>query len=258
LITHTTLNALKKYNKTKQPVLSVYLGSEANRAPSSEILLTEFHSLLHSGTTHENRAQFAADIDRIESFLGGHIPSSKSVALFSSGDDLWEPVNLEFYLPPELVIGDVPYLGPIDEALEKYSMYLVLLVDREKVRMFTVAQGEMVDCSEYTDDSVPPVTRATGRGRGDARSDIDVRHNELLLGKHIEKIAHKVAIFTENQNIRFVILGGHSEMFKRVAESLPIALRNKVLDKFVTDINIPLNDILRESKQIAASLSVTQ
>jgi hypothetical protein len=52
-----------------------------------------------------------------------------------------------------------------------------------------------------------------------------------------------------------VIIGGHSEMFKRVAASLPAELRSKVVDSFVTEINIPLNEILMESKKIAATVA---
>jgi hypothetical protein len=140
------------------------------------------------------------------------------------------------------------------DALPRYSMYLVLLVDREKVRMFTVEQGELIDHSDYVGGYVPHHTKSTGREPigGD---DAVFRHNETLLKRHIALVAKAVVEFTKTQDVHFVIIGGHSEIFKKVAASLPASIRNKIVNSFVTEINIPLNEILLESKKIAATVS---
>ncbi|NBU34632.1 hypothetical protein EB118_14445 [bacterium] len=256
MIQQDVLKKIRSFNHSDFEILSVYLGSEDRRAPSSELLLTQFHSLVHSYLTKLQRVIFAADIKRIQDYINKLLPSSRSFVFFSAGEKLWQPLQFEFYLEQKLVVATSPILKPIEEALEQYSRYLVLLVDREKVRMFTVEQGEMVDCSVYFAGYVPQLKKSSGRDIGDARSDIEFRHNETLLRRHIELSAQEVARFTKDQNVRFVILGGHSEMFKKVSKSLPAGLRTKILDQFVTDVNIPLNEIMLESKQIAASLAV--
>jgi hypothetical protein len=257
MITPSTLSILKSHCNSQYQILSVYLGFEGSKAIGSKELLTQLDSLVHEKLSKTERVFFGKDITNIKNYLKNYTPTAKSLIFFSAGDNLWQVVHLEFYLEQSIIIGNSPYLLPIVEALDKHSMYLVMLVDREKVRMFTVEQGEMVDHSDYKTGHIPQVAKSTGRDYGLGRSDINHRHNEVTLRRHIKLTAEKVASFTKNQNIRFVILGGHSEIFKKVSSSLPTNLRNKILDRFVTEINIPLNELMLESKQIAARLSVS-
>ena len=201
------------------------------------------------------RVEFAADISRIETALSEYIPKARTLVIFSAGEQLWQIVDLEFSLPPSLMISTSPNMTPLLEALPRYSKYLVLFVDREKMRMFTVEQGKMVDHTEYIGDPVPQNSKSTGIDRAGS-TDGNFRHNEVLLQQHIEKTAQAVAKFTRSNTVQFVIIGGHSELFKRVAASLPAGLRSKVAGSFVTEINITLNEILIESKKIAAAVTV--
>jgi hypothetical protein len=121
--------------------------------------------------------------------------------------------------------------------------------------MFTVEQGEIVDHSEFIGGYVPQKVKSTGRDISGGDGDINFRHNEELLQRHIDLAAKAVTKFTKAGDIHFVIIGGHAEMFKKVAKSLPSSLQTKVAGSFVTEVNIPLNEILLESKKIAATIS---
>jgi hypothetical protein len=254
MITLTTIKKLKKFERSNLQIMTVYLSEATLRSPTGAYLLSQFHSLLHRYLDKPMRVKFAADISRIEKTLAEHIPKARSLVVFTDGENLWEVVGLEFPLPASLTISTSPNMQPLLLALPKYSRYLVLLVDREKVRMFTVEQGEMIDHSDYIDGSVPQLSKSTGIDRAGS-TDGEFRHNQVLLQRHIEKTAKAVAKFTQSHDVHFVIIGGHSEMFKRVAASLPAGLRSKVVDSFVTEINIPLNEILMESKKIASTVA---
>ena len=254
MITVQTVKKLSSFIDSDVSILSVYLGADTLHSPSGEFLLTQFHSLLHQCLSKEQRVTFENDIKRITEYLQDYIPSARSVAFFTAGESLWQVVGLEFSLPISMCISNSPNLKPIQDSLKKYSMYLVLLVDREKARMFTVEQGEMVDHSEFLGSYVPQLSKSTGRDSAVGKSDINFRHNESLLSRHIAKIAQAVAAFTKTKDVHFVIIGGHSEIFKRVAASLPESLRSKIADTFVTEVNIPLNELLLESKKLAAGV----
>ena len=254
MITSGTIKRLETYKRSNFQIMTVYLSDASLRAPTGEYLLSQFHSLVHGYLDKPMRIEFAEDISRIQKTLQQHVPKARSLVIFSAGDKLWQVVSLEFALPPALTISTSPDLHPLLQALPKYSRYLVLLVDREKVRMFTVEQGDMIDYSEYVVNDVPQNTKSTGTDAAGS-SNGNFRHNEVLLQRHINSAAQAVAKFTESKDVHFVIIGGHSEMFKRVAASLPAGLRSKVLDSFVTEINIPLNEIVLESKKIAATVT---
>jgi len=255
MIQPDTIKKLNGFNNSSFQILSVYLGTDSTQAPSGEVLLTQFHSLVHQDLSSEQRSEFKSDIDRIEKYLGTYIPSARTLVFFSAGDNLWEVASLEFSLQSGLIATSSPDMNPLTEALQKYSKYLVLLVDREKARMFSVEQGEIVDRSQFIKGYVPPRIKSTGRDNPFNQSDTNFRHNEQLLKQHIKYAADAVVKFTSANDINFILIGGHAEMFKKVADSLPANLKSKVVADFVTEVNIPLNDILLLSKKVAATIN---
>ncbi len=255
MIQSNVIEKLSKLEKSDFQILTVYLGTDTLQAPSSEMLLTQFHSLIHKKLNTVDRTIFKSDIQRIEKYLEAHVPSFRSLVFFSAGKHLWEVASLEFGMPAKITIDNSPDTTKLVESLQKHSKYLVILVDREKARMFTVEQGEITDQSEAIGSYVPPRVKATGRENFKNQTDTNFRHNEVLLKRHIDSVAKAITKFTKTNNINFVIIGGHAEMFRKVADSLPASLQSKIIVGFVTDVNAPLNKILRESKKIAASIS---
>jgi len=254
MITPTKINEIEKYNNSDFEILSVCLSEDSLQAPTRPFLMTQFHSLIHQ-LTEDQRQKFQDYINRIEDYLNDYTPSARSLVFFTAGDDLWEVVDFEFAMTPNIVIEKSPNLKPIKKALQEYSKYLVLLVDREKARMFTVAQGEIMDHSDFVGGYVPQKKKMTGRDGNAGRGDIDDRHTEDLLRRHINLISDAVSKFVKANDISFLILGGHNEMFRKVANSLSPDLQAKIAGSFVSELNIPLNDILLESKKIAAIIN---
>lgn len=252
MIEPNTLKELESYNNPSFPILTVYLGADNLQAPSRELLLTQFHSLLHKNISSDQRVTFEKDIERIEEYLNSYIPSARSLVFFSAGENLWRVASLEFSLPINISVGSSPNITPIIQSQQKYSRFLVLLVDREKARMFTVEQGEILDHSDVIGGYVPQYKKATGRDGNAGRGDIMNRHTDMLLRQHIDLIIQAVDKFVKASDISFLIIGGHAEMFKKVAAALPTDLRAKLAGSFVSELNIPINDILLESKKIAA------
>lgn len=254
MITSDKVKEIEAYNDSDFPILSVYLGADSLQAPSGKFLLTQFHSLLHQSLNNEQREIFKNDIERIEEYLKDYIPTDRSLVIFCAGQNLWEIVNLEFALPVNISASSSPNIQPILKAKQEYSKYLVLLVDREKARMFTVEQGEIIEQSDFIGGYVPQEKKATGRDGNAGRSDIMSRHASVMLDRHIELACKAASEFAKSKKINFLIIGGHSEILAKVAEALPFDLKNKLAGSFEIEINLPLNDILKESKKIAATI----
>lgn len=251
MIEAKTLEKIKKFENSAFPILSVYLGADTAQAPTGDFLQKQFHSLLHQYLSKDQRAEFEQDITRINEYLQNYIPFARSLIFFSAGEKLWEVAKLEFYLSEKIKIDNSPYILPIMSGVSRYSEYMVLLTDREKTRMFTVEQGEITEYSEFEGSYVPQRASSTGKGSLPSQIDVNFRHNEAMLDRRLDLSANAVAKFIKNKNIHFIILGGHKEMFKRVEESLTKDIRSKIIGNFVTEVDIPLNEILDKSKQIA-------
>ena len=248
------LKKLFKFKNSPSPILSIYLGSASKQTPSSTLMSTQFHSLIHQNLTGKEQKIFRSDIDKIDTHLRESYDSrgKRSIAFFSGGKNLWETLDFEFYLSPLCLVSYSPYTRPITEALDKYKKYLVLLADREKARIFTVHLGKIEEHEDVFGIDVPQRVKR-GDDTWDQQNKI-LRHIEDHLHRHLKLIAEKTNQFAKNNPVNFVLIGGHPEMIPKIKKHLPYPLNKMVLGKFVTELNIPLNEIFLNSKKVVAEI----
>lgn len=245
---------LRTFKNSSFPILTVFLSCAEKRTPQASFCLSQLHSLIHQNLSEEQQRFWQIDLARIEEYLHQSFTRSntRTVVFFSGGKNLWELLRFEFFLTPKAVISHSPYLQPIEEALKTYRKYLVLLVDREKARFFTVHLGEIEEHKDIFNGSVPQKVKAKKIDWG--RDDKIPRHIEDDLHKHLKMVAEKTKDFAKRKDIRFIIIGSHKELLPKVKRVLPYPLNKMVAGEFVTELNIPLNKILAHSKKVAAKL----
>lgn len=246
-----------KDNESKQ-ILSVYLSGSGKQTPYLDDLLTQFHELIHQALTEDERNRWSKDIGKIEKYLHESFERSnvRSVVFFASGKKNWQVLQFEFVLPPLVKILPESYLEPLKNKADQYQKYLVLLVDREKARLFTVHLGKIEEHKDIINGEVPQNVKAKKIDYG--RDDIIFRHIQQHLHRHLQNIAGKTRDFTKGKNIHFIILGGHIEMIPRIKKHLPYPLNKMVLGEFITELNIPLNEVLLHSKKVATRINNLQ
>lgn len=246
------IRKIKKLKTFKKgfPVLSIYLGFNEKKTPTVKQLLSKFHSLTYS-LTKEDRKIFAHHIELISKYLTEEYDSrgNRSVVFFCA-EDLFEIFEFEFYLEPVCVISDSPHLEPIIEQTKIHNKYLVLLADREKMLIFTVHLGRVEEHYDFFNGGVPQKVRADEEHYY-GRSNKIFRHIEDHLNRQLKIFSEKALEFAKNKEISFIIIGGHKELFEKIKKHLPKELGKKVLGEFVSELNIPLNDIFLQSKRIA-------
>ncbi|MBI2599908.1 hypothetical protein HYW43_03245, partial [Candidatus Daviesbacteria bacterium] len=81
------------------------------------------------------------------------------------------------------------------------------------------------------------------------------RHIEDHLDKHLKQISQTAYDFAIDKNIHFIILGGNQEIIPKIRKHLHYPLNKMVLGEFVTQLNIPLNEVLIHSKKIATKIN---
>lgn len=88
------------------------------------------------------------------------------------------------------------------------------------------------------------------------RDDKIFRHIEDHLHRHLQLVAKATKDFSKSKDIRFVIVGGHAQMIPKIKKHLPYPLDKMVRGQFITELNIPLSEVLRHSKKIASQISI--
>lgn len=249
-----TLKKLAAFSNSQFPVLTVYLGIAQKKSPPSSIMSSIFHSLVHQNLGEEEQKTFKKDLSRIDDYLRTSYDSrgTKSVAFFSGGGKLWAILEFEFYLPPLCVVSHSPYTSPITNAFGEYKPYLVLLADREKARLFTVHLGEIEEHKDVFNGLVPQRVKH-GDDTWDQQNKIQ-RHIEDHLHRHLKFIAQEAHDFAQKHPINFVIIGGHKDIIPKIQKHLTYPLNKMILGEFVTELNIPLNDVFLHSKGIAKTI----
>ncbi len=248
------IDKLKNYKDSNFPILSIYLGSTDKKTPKSSYFISQLRSLV--GHLSEQEQKFwQKDIDRIEEYLLESLGRSdtRSLVFFTAGKNLWEVLNFEFFLPPLCTSLYKPYLNPIEDALGTYQKYLVLLVDREKARLFTVHLGKIEEHKDIFNGQVPQRVRAKTINFG--RTDKIMRDIEGHLHRHLQLIAKATKEFVNGKNIRFIIVGGHHELIPKIKKHLRYPLNKMVLGEFISELNIPLSTVLQHSKKIAVKIN---
>lgn len=235
-------------------ILSVYLGAGEKRPPDSDFLIAQLHSLIHKSLLEVQRNEWKKDIDRINEYLHESVDRSnvRSYVFFTSGENLWQVFNFEFFLPPLCKISRERYMEPFRKVLDKYQKYLVLLVDREKARLFTVNLGKIEEHKDVFEGEVPQNVKAKKIDWG--RDDKIFKHIQQHLHYHLQFIAKAALEFAKGKGINFVIIGGHKEMIPKMKAHLLYPLNKMVKGEFVTELNVPLNKVLLLSKKIVSRI----
>ncbi len=245
---------LEAFRRSSYPILSVYLGYAQKQSPTASMMVAQLHSLTSQNLSYEERKLFGRDLDKIEDYLTEIYDKrgKRSLAFFSAGKNLWEVFDFEFYLAPLALVTYSPYLKPIIDATGTYKKYLVILVDREKARLFTVHLGKIEEQLEIAGLDVPQRVRH-GDDIWDAQDKI-LRHIEDHLHRHLKMIAQEVSQFASSQDINFVIIGSHKYLLPKIKKHLLYPLNKMVLGEFVTEVNIPINEILLHSKDVVSKI----
>lgn len=249
-----TIKKLEKYKDLKIPVLSIYLGIDDKKSPNIKTLVSQLHSLVKKNLNKKEKEIFKKDFEKIESYLRESFNprGDRSIAFFTSGERLFEALNFEFYLTPLCTISNSLQLKPIINAIKKHKKYLVLLADREKARLFTVHLGNIEEHEDIFGEYVPQQVKRINRAW--KREDKILRHIEDHLHRHLKLIADSVSDFSKNKNIDFMIIGGHEELISKIKKHLPQNLAKKISGTFITELNIPINNVFLKSKKIAEKI----
>jgi hypothetical protein len=249
------LERLEKYTGSGFPILSVYFGTDQIKSPTRDLFLSQLHSQIHEKLDKNTQKTFKKDIERLDSFIRTSWDSrgKRSLVVFTSGKKLWEILDFEFYLHPQLIVSNKPATYPLTKALDKYKPYLVLLADREKARLFTVHLGKIREHKDVFNGEVPQRVKH-GDDTWDQQNKIQ-RHIEDHLHRHLELIAQETKDFVRKNPVRFVIVGGHKDIIPKVKGHLTYPVNKMALGTFVTELNIPLNNIFLHSKKISAQIN---
>ncbi len=236
-------------------VLSLYVDVDqskpANLKRGFERTVTQLLKEAEREVNLHQRSEFEANRDKVLRFVRNYMPRKKSLVIFSDvARDFWWDRDLPIALPCAVRFARTPFYQPLVEALDEYERYGVVLVDKERARLFTVSLGEIEEHEEVFDE-VPRRTVTTSTDRLWSQKNLQ-RHHDQHVHSHVKHVAEKLSELAAQYRFDRLILGGTVEAVSDLQRVLPKALRSRVVGTLSLPVAAALSDILSAVEKVEA------
>jgi peptide chain release factor subunit 1 len=252
MITIEELKEIASINPGEDHYVTLYLNVDPVTNPGGEYLV-KFKNMMKETSEKTDKKVLKAirgDLEAMENyFIGNKRKFRKALCLISARKGgFWKEFHLSVPVASGIFVDRTPYLKPVMGVMDDFPRHLVLLVDKEKARIFVVHMGEVAEYGEVRTPDIPAKQKKAGWFALEA-GHIE-RHVDFHVALHIQDVAEHAAGFMEKQKIECVIIGGPQEAVSMTMEKLPKAVREKVIGAFAAGMYETSAEILRKAEPV--------
>jgi peptide chain release factor subunit 1 len=186
-----------------------------------------------SGFGSEAVRSVAADLDRIASWVRGGFDRShvRGLAFFAcSNDGFFEVVESPLPVRNQVVVSPTPHVRPLESLLQAYERFAVMLVDRQRARLFRFELGELTEHTEVFDTVTRSDDQAGHPARGSRGSAVQ-RHSDEVAHRHLKHAAEVAFAELQQRPVDHLILGGSHEVVVELEGLLHPWITDRVADR---------------------------
>ena len=111
----------------------------------------------------------------------------------------------------EVVVNHTPHVRPLESLLQAYERFAVMLVDRQRARLFRFELGELTEHTEVF-DAVPRSDDQAGHPARGSRGAAVQRHSDEVAHRHLKHAAEVSFAELQQRPVDHLILGGPHEV----------------------------------------------
>ncbi len=244
-------------------VTSCYLDVDGRRHPRHADYEAQLDHLLRearekaAGFGPEAVRSVAGDIDRIASWVRGGFDRShvRGLAFFAcSADGFFDVVESPLPVSNEIVVNHTPHVRPLESILQAYERFAVLLVDRQRARLFRFELGELTEHTEVFDAVARGGDQAGHPAQGSRGTHVQ-RHSEEVAHRHLKHAAEVTFTELQQRPVEHVILGGPHEVVVEVEGLLHPWVRERVADRLVIAATAGADEVRQAALAVEAALA---
>ncbi len=230
--------------KTKTPsIISLYLNCDQRVRTPEQIRIT----LKNLSKEIEAKAD-KRTLSKIKDYIKLRLkPGTRGLAFFVCPKiDLWKIYEVPRAFFNQVVCDTSPYTRPLIKLLDEFERYCVVVLDKEKARVFTVYLGEIEERKDVFSLPKFPGKHDQGGWR-QARMQ---RHTEVHITRLINSIAKQIFSFFRKNNFDRLIIAGSKEVLPEFEKNIHSYLKQRLAGKFLTEMFMPLKHFLDQSLKI--------
>ncbi len=252
------IEELSSRKKTKGVALSLYLGvrSRCNFVSEANSIITNAIKRIEKNESYPQKdkkkiAEMADEMKKEIRFL--KLPDeTRSIVMFRDTQEIYRIYHIPAYIPSKFVIENNFYIHPLIRALEKYPRSLVVILERDKARFFSVFLGGIEESSEVLHSEVPQeINAARAEWKGLRETKIQ-GHIQDHLHRHLKKVAEKTEDYFRYRKTKFshLIIGAHRELVEKFVNVLGEKSRNNLIGSYYIVPDYDLNRIKKKSMEV--------
>lgn len=255
LLTEDAVRSLASF-RAEAPVTTCYLDVDGRSFPSHLEVQREYQSLVRRSRARMNGSgshpSVEEDLRRIERHVKGFARSGvKGLAIFScSSAGLWEVHELPLRVTSQLVVHHSPYVRQLEGVVDELERFGVLLVDKQRARMFVYELGVLVDHSEVLDE----IQRTVDDDRGAHVKTRQAHQESEQAHAHARNAADLAFAVYQKHGFDRLLLGGTPEVLLEVERIAHPYLRERLAGR----VNITVSasdDLIRKAAHEAEERS---
>ncbi len=249
-LTEDTVRSLARFRANDAPVTTCYLDLDGRVLPTHKDVLRAFdalvrqaHGRFNGDTTHPS---VIADLERMTRHVKGYRRSqARALAMFScASGGLWEVHELPARVNNQLVVHPSPYVRQLEEIVDEYERFGVLLADRQRARMFLYEMGELVERTEMVEE----IERRGEDNRGELYKTRQDRQIAEQVHQHLRHAAQLAFAVQQEFGFDRLLVGGPNEIHSDLMAALHPYVRSRVADE---TLSVPSGASLAEVRQAA-------
>ncbi len=251
-ITEQTIRELATFDGKGVPVTSCYIDVDGRRLRRHQDVEHELDTLLRGARARANGSPSVHDdLRRIESFVRGGLDRSRTrgLAIFAcSAHDLWRVLPLPVPVRSRVVVNHMAAVGQLEAVVQEYDRFGVLLVDKQRARMFVFELGELVERSELFDELPRDYDARGEKERGDVAP-----HVEALAHQHVRRAAAAGWRLYQEEHFEHLCLGAPDELAGEVERELHPYLRDRLCGRIAVSAGAPVEEVRRAALEVEAA-----
>lgn len=227
LLNEEVVRALAGVDTGGYPVVSCYLDVDGRRYTSNLDVQAQLDQLVRQiRASGSGPAPADADLDRVRAHARGFDRKGvRGLAMFScQARDLWQEFALPVRFVPQLVVNGRPAVFQLEDVLDEYERFGLLLADRERARMFVYELGALKEHTEQYD----PLVRKGLDNRGEmVKTRVESQKAEQV-HQHVKRAAELAFSVYKDEAFDRLLLGGPPEILSDLEAALHPYLRDRL------------------------------
>ena len=255
-LTKKDIEELSKRKEGRGIAFSLYLGVKAGRnfvSEANSVISNALKEIEKENTySKKGKKEIKEICDEIKNeikFL--KLPDkTRTIAIFYDTRRMRKAYHIPVYIPSGFVIESDLYIHPLIKVLEKYPRYVVVVLERDKARFFSIFLDEIEQMSEIIQSDVPQRINAARAEWKGLRENKIRGHIEDHIQRHLKKVSKETADYFRNNKFNYLIIGIHKELKEKFIETLSAKSRKKLIGSYHIVSGYNLNRIKAKSREI--------